>query len=79
MTTGEPMPSAFVPVATVSDVMSVAQRAPLPQSPKKNQSVTSAMQARLSAQLPNGVTQRLECGAHDVALVRAMIEASGAR
>ncbi|MFL9944332.1 IS66-like element accessory protein TnpA [Paraburkholderia graminis] len=76
---GEPTPSAFVPVVTVNDVMSVTQRVPLPQSPKKNQSVTSALQARLSAQLPNGVTLRLECGAHDAALVRAMVEALGAR
>lgn len=75
----EPLPSAFVPVVTVNDVMSVGQRAPVAEPPKRNQSVSSAMQARLSAQLPNGVSLRLECGAHDAALVRAMIEALGAR
>jgi transposase len=79
VTAGEPAPSAFVPVVTVSDVMSVARRAPVPASPKRNKSVSSATQARLSARLPNGVTLRLECGAHDAALVRAMIEALGAR
>ncbi|ACR29045.1 MULTISPECIES: IS66-like element accessory protein TnpA [Burkholderiaceae] len=78
-TTRKPAPSAFVPVVTVNDVMSVAQRAPAPESPKKNHSISSAVQARLSAQLPNGVTLRLECAAHDAALVRAMIEALGVR
>jgi transposase len=76
---GGPVSSAFVPVVTVEDVTPVAQRGPVSESPKRNQSVSSAMQARLSAQLPNGVTLRLECGAHDAALVRAMIEALGAR
>ncbi len=35
--------------------------------------------ARLRAQLPNGVTLELECGGRDGALVKAMIEALGAR
>ena len=35
--------------------------------------------ARLKAQLPNGVTLELECGGRDGALVKAMIEALGAR
>jgi hypothetical protein len=46
---------------TVNDVMSVAQRAPVPKLLKRNESVSSAMPARLSAQLPKGVTLRLEC------------------
>ena len=78
-TAGKSAPSAFVPVMTVNDVMSVAQREPVPGSPKRSEPVSSAVHARLSAQLPNGVTLRLECGATDAALVRAMIEALGTR
>lgn len=63
----EPAPSTFVPVVAVSNTMSVAQRdcAPVHESPKRDEAVSSAIHARLSAQLPNGVTLRLECGAHD--------------
>ncbi|MDB0525043.1 IS66-like element accessory protein TnpA [Ralstonia solanacearum] len=39
----------------------------------------TASPARLTAQLPNGVTVTLECSGQDASLVKAMIEALGAR
>ena len=56
---------AFMPVVTRREAAAPALRAPVP--------------ARLRAQLPNGVTLELECGGRDGALVKAMIEALGAR
>jgi transposase len=53
------------PVVTRREAAAPALRAPVP--------------ARLRAQLPNGVTIELECGGRDGALVKAMIEALGAR
>ena len=53
------------PVVTRREAAAPALRAPVP--------------ARLRAQLPNGVTLELECGGRDGALVKAMIEALGAR
>ena len=77
----EPLPSAFVPVVTVGAVAPVRMN-PEPVSVRRSshryESAKTAMPARLSAQLPNGVTLQLECAAHDGALVRAMIEALGA-
>lgn len=52
-------------VVTRRDAAAPALRAPVP--------------ARLKAELPNGVTLELECGGRDGALVKAMIEALGAR
>ena len=78
-----PLPSsAFVPVVTVNEAApvrvnreAVAVREPA----RRYESAKPATPARLSTQLPNGVTLQLECGAHDGALVKAMIEALGAR
>lgn len=53
------------PVVARREAAAPALRAPVP--------------ARLRAQLPNGVTIELECGGRDGALVKAMIEALGAR
>lgn len=53
------------PVVTRREAAAPALRAPVP--------------ARLRAQLPNGVTLELECGGRDGALVKAIIEALGAR
>ena len=78
----EPLPSAFVPVVTVGEVAPVRMN-PEPVSVRRSShgydSAKTATPARLSAQLPNGVTLQLECAAHDGALVRAMVEALGAR
>lgn len=76
-----PMPSAFVPVVTVSDAKPLCPDGEpvfIPGSSKRHESAKSATQARLSAQLPNGVTLQLECATQDAALVKAMIEALGA-
>ncbi len=72
---------AFVPVVTVGEVAPVrTSGAPVSvrRSSHEYESAKAATPARLSAQLPNGVTLRLECAAHDGALVRALIEALGA-
>lgn len=77
----EPLPSAFVPVVTVNEVAPVRMnREPVSvgRSSHGYESAKATKPARLSAQLPNGVTLQLECAAHDGALVKAMIEALGA-
>ncbi len=78
----EPLPSAFVSVVTVNEVAPVRTN-PEPVSVRRSshgyEAAKTATPARLSAQLPNGVTLQLECAAHDGALVRVMIEALGAR
>lgn len=78
----ESLPSAFVPVVPINEVAPV-RTSPEPVSVRRSshryESAKTAMPARLSAQLPNGVTLQLECAAHDGALVKAMIEALGAR
>ncbi|WP_316151030.1 IS66-like element accessory protein TnpA [Cupriavidus sp. BIC8F] len=80
----ESAPAAFVPVVeihgagpqaepgrtTMPGAVSVPVRALQPPAP---------LPSRLVAQLPNGVTVELQCGGQDVALVKAMIEALGAR
>jgi transposase len=77
----EPLPSAFVPVVAVGEVAPMRTN-PEPVSVRRSshgyESVKTATPARLSAQLPNGVTLQLECAAHDGALVRAIVEALGA-
>lgn len=78
----ESLPSAFVPVVPINEVAPV-RTSPEPVSVQRTshryESAKTATPARLSAQLPNGVTLQLECAAHDGALVKAMIEALGAR
>ena len=75
---------AFLPVVTLGEVSrpveAMVEAAPVvarrePAAPALRASVP----ARLRAQLPNGVTLELECGGRDGALVKAMIEALGAR
>jgi|SRR5579863_2989068 len=78
----EPLPSAFVPVVTVNEAGPVRtnhEPVSVRRSSQRYESAKAATPARLSAQLPNGVTLQLECAAHDGALVKAMIEALGAR
>jgi transposase len=70
----------FVPVVEVSGVArgteSPMPRVPARKSPSQRPSVVPA---RLTAQLPNGATVALECDGQDIVLVRAMIDALGAR
>jgi transposase len=75
---------AFMPVVTFGEVSQpvepVRDAAPVvarrePAAP----ALRATVPARLRAQLPNGVTLELECGGRDGALVKAMIEALGAR
>ncbi|CAK0064987.1 transposase IS3/IS911 [Burkholderia pseudomallei] len=78
----EALPPAFVPVVRIDEVAPV-RTSPEPVSVRRSshryEAAKTATPARLSAQLPNGVTLQLECAAHDGALVKAMIEALGAR
>ena len=75
---------AFMPVVTFGEVSqpveAVSDAAPVV---ARREAATPALRApvpaRLRAQLPNGVTLELECGGRDGALVKAMIEALGAR
>ena len=77
--------SAFMPVVTLAEVGAqpievVAEATPVvvrrePAAP----ALRAPVPVRLRAQLPNGVTLELECGGRDGALVKAMIEALGAR
>jgi transposase len=73
--------AAFVPVAEIDG----ARRVPRPSTMSTNLAVcpddaralstrSSPAPARLSAQLPNGVTLTLECAGQDAPLVSAMIE-----
>ena len=83
---GETALPAFVPVVEVGGAMRVPEspatleclpaRAPASPQTSPRPPLTSAL---LTARLPNGVTVELECGGQDVALVKAMIEALGAR
>jgi transposase len=62
---------------TISDTVSVRadrERVPAPELPAQ-----PATRARLSARLPTSVMLELECTGQDTALVRAMVEALGAR
>jgi transposase len=77
----EALPSAFVPIVALNEVAPVRTN-PEPVSVRRSshgyEAAKTATLARLSAQLPNGVTLQLECAAHDGALVKAMIEVLGA-
>lgn len=67
---------AFVPVVTLAEVTQPVEAAvELAAVARRETAATPA----LRAQLPNGVTLELECGGRDGALVKAMIEALGAR
>jgi len=77
---------AFVPVVEVGAVTRVTESPvvrgrPPAQAPARTQPAQrpSLAPALLRARLPNGATVELECGGQDVALVKAMIEALGAR
>lgn len=76
--------SAFVPVVTRAELAQPGQAAvELAALARREAAAAPALRvpapARLRAQLPNGVTLELECGGRDGALVKAMIEALGAR
>jgi transposase len=67
----ESVPSAFAPVIEIGrvDTQPVQQpRLPPPRPPAPS---------RLTIEMPNGVTLRLECGAQDATLVSTMIETLG--
>ena len=74
---------AFVPVVTLGEVAQPVEAAVELAAVARREAAASALRvpasARLRAQLPNGVTLELECGGRDGALVKAMIEALGAR
>ncbi|WP_405126854.1 IS66-like element accessory protein TnpA [Ralstonia pseudosolanacearum] len=75
--------SAFVPVVAMGDTAVPAlvkpARTALLRDEAASPSSHAAASARLTAQLPNGVPVALECGGQDAGLVKAMIEALGAR
>ena len=78
--TAEP---AFVPVVTLGEVAQPVEAAVELAAVARREAAAPALRvpapARLRAQLPNGVTLELECGGRDGALVKAMIDALGAR
>ncbi|WP_405126711.1 IS66-like element accessory protein TnpA [Ralstonia pseudosolanacearum] len=69
---------AFIPVVAMGDVPVSAPAKP-GRTPLASPSSHATASARLTAQLPNGVTVALECSGQDAGLVKAMIEALGAR
>lgn len=79
--TGSTMP-AFVPVIAVNHVNSVdmkpghARLLPKHAEPERALQYTPAP-SRLMAELPNGITLRLECAGQDTTLVSVMIETLG--
>lgn len=86
--TSELPPAVFVPVVEVSDAGPMV----VSQQPEQSMALTAPvrreaahisdrapLRSRLVAQLPNGVSLELECMGQDTALVKAMIEALGAR
>lgn len=75
---------AFMPVVTLGEVSrtveAMVESAPVAaRREAAAPALRATVPARLRAQLPNGVTLELECGGRDGALVKAMIEALGAR
>ncbi|AQV99370.1 IS66 family insertion sequence hypothetical protein (plasmid) [Cupriavidus necator] len=80
----ESAPAAFVPVVEIHGAGPQAEpgRPIMPGAvsvPGRALQPPGPLPSRLVAQLPNGVTVELQCGGQDVALVKAMIEALGAR
>ncbi|AOE91773.1 IS66 family insertion sequence hypothetical protein (plasmid) [Ralstonia solanacearum] len=70
---------AFMPVVAIDDVVVPAPEVSKPLPIVHDPSPRAAASARLTAQLPNGARVELECDGRDVGLVKAMIEALGAR
>ena len=71
--------AAFVPVV---EIACADPQPPLPQLPPPHRDATRVAQrplapSRITVEMPNGITLRLECGAHDATLVSAMIETLG--
>lgn len=74
----------FMPVVTLGEVsrsaeVMVESAAVLTRREAAAPALRAPVPARLRAQLPNGVTFELECTGRDSALVKAMVEALGAR
>ena len=74
----------FMPVVTLGEVsrsaeVMVESAAVLTRREAVAPALRAPVPARLRAQLPNGVTFELECTGRDSALVKAMVEALGAR
>jgi transposase len=75
-----PVASAFVPVVEVDSHEAMIGRQPAKAQRHDAEPRTSrhAMaSARLTAQMPNGITLKLECDGNDAALLSAMIETLG--
>ena len=72
----------FVPVVELRGVAGPAEL-PAPLPTERHAALTKAARrtdppaARLTAEMPNGITLRLECSGHDVELVSAMIVSLG--
>jgi transposase len=75
-----PVASAFVPVVEVDSHEAVIAREPATVQRHDSTPRTSMHaigSARLTVQMPNGVTLKLECSGNDAALLSAMIETLG--
>ena len=79
----EGTPSAFVPVVEIGRTDAQSRRSG-PQSellPAHGESVRSSLRppvpSRLTVEMPNGITLKLECSGQDTTLVSAMIETLG--
>jgi transposase len=70
--------AAFVPVV---EIARADPQLPLPKLPPHREAARAAQRpaapSRLTVEMPNGITLRLECGAQDATLVSAMIETLG--
>jgi transposase len=70
--------AAFVPVV---EIARADPQQPLPKLPPHREVTREAQRpaapSRLTVEMPNGITLRLECGAQDATLVSAMIETLG--
>ncbi|KHK52085.1 hypothetical protein PI87_19850 [Ralstonia sp. A12] len=74
---------AFGPVVSIGDVTAPLGAGPESAVSARREAASPSSQAsapaRLTARLPNGVTVALQCRGQDAGLVKAMIEALGAR
>ncbi|SDJ47040.1 transposase [Paraburkholderia steynii] len=77
----QPAPvTAFVPVVEVDSHEAVIAREPAKaprHAPAARTSTHALVSARLTVQMPNGITLRLECSGNDAPLLSAMIETLG--